>query len=368
MAFVKYEDYTPPVRPGFQAELDQIIQAVVQRTEQSATHEPGGRAIRAAHAKSYGLARAQVTVLGDLPAEYAQGIYAGPGVYEAAIRYSNGLGHMRADPYLGTACGMGIKLLGIPGRSLLDDEADATTFDYNLINNPTFFCNTVHDYVTIEPLFAALPDALVNDATRRQWLHDFLTDAGTLPPEQWLWDELMSMLSFTSITRRNLLTYSYWSMGALRHGDYIAKVRTLPIGVDAVTHGEVDVKADGEAYRNTLVAEMGERDHQFALQVQLCTDLNLMPVDNTSRQWPEAASPFVTVALIDIPRQDISSQDNLDIADTTSITPWRVREEHRPLGEIMEVRREVYRTSSILRHRINKQERREPATLKDLFG
>ncbi|WP_279583196.1 hypothetical protein, partial [Fodinicola feengrottensis] len=34
---------------------------------------------------------------------------------------------------------------------------NATTFDYNLINNATFFCNTVHDYVTIEPLFAALP-------------------------------------------------------------------------------------------------------------------------------------------------------------------------------------------------------------------
>ncbi|WP_279583181.1 catalase family protein [Fodinicola feengrottensis] len=82
----------------------------------------------------------------------------------------------------------------------------------------------------------------------------------------------------------------------------------------------------------------------------------------------EAASPFVTVATIDIPRQDISSADNLAVADSTSITPWRVREEHRPLGEIMEVRREVYRKSSILRHEINKQARREPASLADLFG
>ncbi|WP_279583180.1 catalase family protein [Fodinicola feengrottensis] len=182
---------------------------------------------------------------------------------------------------------MGIKIIGIPGPSLLDDESDATTFDYNLINNATFFCNTVHDYVTIEPLFAALPDALVNETSRRQWLHDFLTDAGTLPPEKWLWDELLSMLSFTSIGRQNLLTYTYWSMAAVRHGDYIAKIRTQPTpsSLDGVTHGAVEVTADGEAYRNTLVAEMGERDHQFAVQVQLCADLNLMPVENTSRQW-----------------------------------------------------------------------------------
>ena len=36
-------------------------------------------------------------------------------------------------------------------------------------------------------------------------------------------------------------------------------------------------------------------------------------------------------------------------ADATSITPWRSREEHRPLGEIQRVRQEVYRRSAIER-------------------
>jgi hypothetical protein len=45
-----------------------------------------------------------------------------------------------------------------------------------------------------------------------------------------------------------------------------------------------------------------------------------------------------------------------------------VRDEHQPLGEIMEVRREVYRQSSIARHEVNGQERREPTGLADLFG
>jgi hypothetical protein len=93
-----------------------------------------------------------------------------------------------------------------------------------------------------------------------------------------------------------------------------------------------------------------------------------MPVDNTSVEWQEKASPFVTVAHIDIPRQDISGDDNLIVADGTSITPWRARTGHEPLGEIMEVRREVYRQSSITRHQVNGQERREPDSLADLFA
>jgi hypothetical protein len=366
MSFVRFDKYTPVVRPNFQAELDQVIANVIDHTERSPQREPTGRAVRSAHAKAYGLVRASVTVLPGLPAEYAQGIYATPGTHEAAIRYSNGLAHVLPDAYLGPACGMAFKIFGVPGTSLLDDEADAGTFDYNLINNPTFFCNTVRDYVVIEPLFAALPSAMAQPASRKQWLHDFLTGAGALPPEQWLWDELSAMLAFNSIGRRNLLASSYWSMGALRHGDYIAKVRTTP--TTPVTYDTIDVTTDPNAYRTTLVSELAERDHSFDLQVQLCTDLELMPVENTALDWPEAASPFVTVARVDVPRQDISAGTNLAAADGISITPWRVTEDHRPLGEIMEVRREVYRQSSIARHRINGQERREPANLAELFG
>jgi hypothetical protein len=191
MSFVRFDDYKPPVRPDFDAELTEIIDAIVQRTKESPQHEPGGKAVRAAHAKTYGLLRASVTVLPDLPPEYAQGIYATPATYEAVVRYSNGLGHIRPDAYLGPACGMGVKIIDVPGASLLDDEPDATTFDYNLINNPTFFCSTVHDYTFIEPLFAALPEVLATEGSRRQWMHDFLTNAGTLEPSAWLWDELL---------------------------------------------------------------------------------------------------------------------------------------------------------------------------------
>jgi hypothetical protein len=93
-----------------------------------------------------------------------------------------------------------------------------------------------------------------------------------------------------------------------------------------------------------------------------------MPVEDVTVEWPEALSPYVTVAKVRLPQQDISGDANQEQQDATSITPWRVTEEHRPLGNIMRARKEVYRQSSIRRHELNHQIRREPKNLAEVFG
>jgi hypothetical protein len=93
-----------------------------------------------------------------------------------------------------------------------------------------------------------------------------------------------------------------------------------------------------------------------------------MPVEDVTVEWPEQLSPFVNVAKLRLPTQDIGGEDNLEKMDTISLTPWRVTEGHRPLGNIMRARKEVYRQSSILRHQVNHQVRKEPTTLAEVFG
>jgi len=93
-----------------------------------------------------------------------------------------------------------------------------------------------------------------------------------------------------------------------------------------------------------------------------------MPVEKTTVVWPESLSPYVTVAKLRLPKQDIGGKDNLERMDKTSMTAWRVTEQHRPLGSIMRSRKEVYRQSSILRHQSNHQERKEPKNLQEVFG
>ncbi|MEU9364986.1 hypothetical protein AB0D71_09580 [Streptomyces avermitilis] len=48
---------------------------------------------------------------------------------------------------------------------------------------------------------------------------------------------------------------------------------------------------------------------------------------------------------------------HLEKRDSLSFTPWRVTAEHAPLGNIMRARKEVYRRSSIERHKLNQQPR-----------
>jgi len=84
-------------------------------------------------------------------------------------------------------------------------------------------------------------------------------------------------------------------------------------------------------------------------------------------EWPEQLSPFVTVAKVRIPQQDISGDENLEKMDALSFTPWRMTAEHSPLGNIMRARKEVYRHASVLRHTLNHQQRKEPSSADEVL-
>src|SRR5215207_11757883 len=152
--FVKYSPDIEQADPDFDENLQTVIAATKKYIEDSVKAEGLNRAVRDAHAKGYGLVRAEVEILGGLAPEYAQGIYALPGRHEALIRFSNGSPHAGADASLGSVVmGMGLKIFGIDGQTLLEDEPDSHTFDYALINAPIFFCNTVKHYLFIQHLF-----------------------------------------------------------------------------------------------------------------------------------------------------------------------------------------------------------------------
>ena len=368
--FVKYTPDVETADPGF----DENLQTVIAKTERyiaaSVTAEGTGRAVRDAHAKGYGLVRGEVEILDQIPAEYAQGIYATPGKHDALIRFSNGSPHAGADARLGGATGLALKIFGIDGPTLVEDEPDTGTFDYANINAPVFFCNTVEHYLFIQDLFIGAPGYFARGAAgRHDFYKDFVTGKGTLDQDHWAWDELLAFLRVLQSPPVNLLLSTYWTMGAVRHGDYIAKVRFAPspIFADKVVERALDLASAVEVYRPALVAELRERPYEFDIQIQLCADLAQMPVEDVTVEWPEHLSPFVTVAKLRFPQQDISDDANLDKMDALSFTPWRVTAAHAPLGNIMRVRKQVYRHSSILRHQLNRQQRIEPSSADEVL-
>ena len=171
--FVRYTPDIEAAEPYF----DQNVQVVIGKLEEyiagSVTTEGTGRAVRDAHAKGYGVVKAEVEILAQVPAEYAQGIYAVPGKHGALIRFSNGQPHAGPDMLLGPVAGMALKIFDITGPALLEDEPDTGTFDYATINAPVFFCNTIEHYLFIKDLFI---DAGQYFAQGRPGQHRFFRD------------------------------------------------------------------------------------------------------------------------------------------------------------------------------------------------
>lgn len=363
--FVRYAPEIETVDPHLDEVLAQIIEFWEKKARDSPKTEGTGRAVRGAHAKSFGLVKAEVEVLADAPAAYAQGVYAKPGRHGALIRFSSTSGHLGPDAQLGPGLGFAIKIFDVDGRKLVDEEPDASTFDLVLKNIPVFIANTARHYLFIEEITGHLTDYLARGKVGfHELLTDFLTGKGTLQQSDWAWDELLAFIRAASqIPVRNPLLTAFWSMGAVRHGDYVAKIRIAPAAENAsrVIHREVDLTAGSEVFRPVLVDELRANSFDFDLQVQLCTDLAVMPVNVVTQEWPEKLAPFVTVGRVHLPRQDIAGPDNLEKGDALAFNQWRVTSEHRPLGEIMNVRR-IYSASAKVRRTLNGQPQTEPVS------
>src|SRR5262249_37089626 len=154
----------------------------------------------------------------------------------------------------------------------------------------------------------------------------------------------------------------------VRHGDYVAKIRLAPAteNTTRVIHRELDLRDWPDVFYPTLVDEFQASAFDFDLQVQLCTDLETMPVNVATVEWPERLSPFVTVGRVHIPCQDISGTTSFEKTDALAFNQWRVTEEHQPLGEIMHVRR-IYSASAKLRRMMNHQPEAEPASTDEVL-
>jgi hypothetical protein len=362
--FVRYTPEIETLDADLDKLLDQIIEFWEKKVRNSPVEEGSGRATRGAHAKSYGVVRAEAQILSNVPAPYAQGIYATPGRHDALIRFSSASNHLGADATLGGVLGAALKIFDVPGSKLVDDEPDSATFDLVLKNNPTFLANTARHYLVLQAIANDAPKYLARGpAGFHELLRDFLTGRGEFAPDDWAWEEMFAFVKIAQTPVRNPMLSTFWSMAAVRHGDYVAKVRIAPTADSTarVLHRELDLRGRPEVFYPTLIDELAASAFDFDLQVQLSTDVTTMPVNDTTTEWPEALSPYVAVGRVHIPRQDISGQETNEKTDALGFNQWRVTEEHRPLGEIMNVRR-IYTASAKLRRAINHQPQSEPTS------
>lgn len=316
-----------------------------------------GHAVRAVHAKSHGIIRGELEILPDLPAELAQGIFAHPGRHPAIIRISTNPGDLLHDS-ISVPRGLALKILGVEGERL--EGAEGQTQDFIFVNGPVF--TTPHPAAFLKNL-----RLLAKTTDRAEWAKRGLSAVlrGAEKALETLGGESATLQTLGGAPNVHPLGETYFTQTAFRFGDHIAKLSLEPASDSLTRHaGQViDTKGRPDAIRETVEADMRAGDAVWNLRVQLCRDLDRMPVEDPSVLWDEALSPFVTVARLHALAQAGWSKDAAEVVDDhMRFSVWTGIEAHRPLGAINRARQEPYRVSSQFRADFNRCPIHEPSS------
>ncbi len=291
----------------------------------------GGKAMRALHAKGNAGVEAELTVLPDLPEHARVGLFALPRSYPAWVRFSNGGGARQSDKK-GDVRGMALKIVGVDGKKVIPGLEDEKTQDFLLIQSSAQPFSNADDFVWLVTA-AARPLTLLP----RLFGHFGLGAGFRL---------LRKFLGAINRPVVSLATSSYFSALPTRFGDYAVRYAlvpraTAPAGAKPV--GTVDYLGD------ELATRLAKEPVIYDLKIQFFVDEVRTPIEDGSVDWLESDSPYLTVATLTLPVQDLKSTRGTAIAEFIeglSFDPWHAQELLRPLGNLMRARNAAYRLST----------------------
>jgi hypothetical protein len=302
--------------------------------------KPGGFE-RGGNTKTHGIVRGEFTVHDDLPPELRHGIYARPHTYRAWVRYAGPGPYVTPDIDDVGFLSMSIKLMGVPGPKLMEDER--FTQDLLCVSTPTFVSPDVRANAQLQR------ESLTNSQIyyflnlRQPHLLDFVMQSLRLKTQTSPFEaEYFSQVPYL-LGDGQAMQYSFWPKSNRR-----TPVPRLPF------------RPPDDYLRDAMVARLEREDVEFDIRLQRQTDAHLMPIELGTVLWPERLSPRVSVATLRIPRQRFNSPSQMEFAKRLSYNPWHSIPEHRPLGHLSRARRRIYAELSKLRHTRNAVPHYEP--------
>jgi len=328
------------IAPDEEKSLDAIIDLMTDQMR--GRFKPGGYE-RGGNTKTHGVLHATVTIRDDLPEHCRKGIFANPRSYPAYVRYSGPGPDVPADINDIGFMSMAVKLMGVPGAKLMDEEKLTQDF-ITTSGGQTFVTPDTRENVKLQ--YWSLIDMT---------LYYFLN-----PKDTHLLD--MFMQSLWNQTQYNPLGQRYWSCVPYLLGEGRAMQYSF------VPRTEVDKKIPGLPFgtvpfnylRENLIKTLNKKDVEFDLMIQIQTDPHLMPIENGAVRWPEKLSPFIPAATVHIPKQHYDHEALSEFTKRLKMNPWHCLPEHRPLGNLSRARKRMYYKLSEFRQEMNQTTHLEP--------
>ncbi len=313
----------------------QIIDEISKFTKENWL--PGG-AQRFGNTKTFGVLRGEFTVLSDLPVHVRRGLFAQPGSYPAYVRFSGPGPYAPPDLEDFGQCSVGIKVMGVPGQKLMEDEKET------------------QDLILVSPASFVTPNIREN-AKLQRWVRAKAPVGYAIAPGDTHLLHLFMQLLYSPM-HSNPLEVQYYSNVPFLLGEGQAVQYSLKPHLRGRTKIPVH---PGENYLRDAMVQTLQRDQwSFDFMVQVQTDPHLMPIEDATVKWPEDMSPYVPVAHLRLPRQRFDSYSQLRFADVLRYNPWHSLPEHKPLGNSNRARRRMYWELAKLRQSMNKVDHVEP--------
>lgn len=329
---------------------------------QEKTAKDYGSAVRGVHAKAHAIVKGRLDVLTGLPGPLAQGLFASSGSYDVLMRFSTLPGDI-LDDSISVPRGLAIKLFGVSGDRLPGSEADSTQ-DFILVNGPAFAAPTPKAFLANLKMLAKTTDT--GEGLKKalsatlQVVDAALETVGVKSP---------TIQTLGGAPNTHPLGETYYTQVPFRYGDHIAKLSLAPVSpnMTALTGDKVNASGRPDALREDIGEVLIEQDSVWELRVQLCTDLEAMPIEDASIVWDEKQSPFVAVARITVPAQiswEHGASDGQDKA--VAFSPWHGLAAHEPIGGVNRARKPTYEASAKFRGDFNGCPMHEPRALADV--
>lgn len=359
--YLTYTDDLEQVSPDEAAVIEKMVCTLHGNNEWAFNKYQHG--IRDAHAKSHGILRGELEVYPDLPPELRQGLFAKPATYPVIARLSSTAGAIRDDQLRGIH-GLGVKLIGVEGERCLPDDV-ATTQDLLFVTHREFPFADAHEYhrkgMPLAWLLARLPDWGLGAAEDVLSAVDKVTGlVGVHLPEA---------VQLFIRPNYHILGQTFYTSAALRFGDHVAKMCVTPLSPSVTELENVPLPPGSgpDAYLDQVVAFFATQTAEFEVQAQLCTNLQEMPIEDATVEWPESRSPYQGVAKLTFPVQNPATAARQQFGDDVlAFTPFRGLAAHRPLGSINRLKQRTYDSSSEFRHQKNGVVQIEPTSIAQL--
>jgi hypothetical protein len=290
-----------------------------------------GAAQRFGNTKTHGVVRAEFTVLGNIPERLRRGLFAEAATYPAWVRFSGPGPYAPPDLEDFGQLSVAIKVMGVPGDKLLDDERET------------------QDLILVSPASFVTPNIREN-AKMQRWVRAKAPLVYAIKPGDSHLLHLFMQLLYSPM-HANPLEVQYYSNVPFLLGDDQAVQYSLKPARPA--RSRIPVRPGENYLRDAMARSLSEGDWPMDFMVQVQTDPHLMPIEDATVKWPEKLSPYVPVARLRLLRQRFDSDEQLAFADALRYNPWHSLREHKPLGNSNRARRRMYAELATLRQKMN---------------